>query len=72
MLNIIKATNLPDYTDIMINLDHIIRIQADSQDHTLFTDITGTTFIVDEPIGNIAATITLIQAAQLGQQGRKE
>lgn len=72
MLNYITATNLIDYKDMLINLDHIIRIVPDESNHTLFTDRTGTTFAVYEPIENIAATIRIIQAAQLSQQDRKE
>lgn len=72
MLNYITATNLINYKDMLINLDHIIRIASDESNHTLFTDRTGTTFAVYEPIENIAATIRIIQAAQLSQTDRKE
>lgn len=72
MLNFITATDTTNQEDIMINLDHIIKIQSDPTGRALFTDINGNTFNVEEPLGNIAASIRLIQAAQLSQNDRKE
>ena len=72
MLNFITATDTTNQEDILINLDHIIKIQSDPTGRTLLTDINGNTFNVEEPLGNIAASIRLIQAAQLSQNERKE
>ena len=69
MLKFITATDTMTQEDILINLDQIIKIQSDPTGRTLFTDINGNAFNVDEPLGNIAASIRLIQAAQLSQKG---
>ena len=72
MLNFITATDSTNQEDILINLDYIIKIQSDPTGRALFTDINGNTFNVEEPLGNIAASIRLIQAAQLSQNDRKD
>lgn len=72
MLNYITATDSTNQEDILINLDNIIKIQSDPTDRVLFTDINGNTFTTEEPLGNIAASIRLIQAAQLSQNDRKD
>ena len=72
MLNFITATDSTNQEDIMVNLDHIIKIQSDPTGRALFTDINNSTFTVEEPLGNIAASIRLIQAAQLSQNERKD
>lgn len=72
MLNYITATDSTNQEDILINLDHIIKIQSDPTGRTLFTDINGNAVNVEEPLGNIAASIRLIQAAQLSQNERKD
>ena len=69
MLKFITATDSTNQEDIMINLDQIIKIQSDPTGRALFTDINGYAFTVEEPLGNIAASIRLIQAAQLSQKG---
>ena len=69
MLNIITATDTTNQEDILINLDHIIKIQSDPMGRTQFTDINSNVFTVEEPLGNIATSIRLIQAAQLSQKG---
>lgn len=72
MLNYITATDSTNQEDILINLDNIIKIQSDPTDRALFTDINGNVFTTEEPLGNIAASIRLIQAAQLSQNDRKD
>lgn len=72
MLNFIIATDSTNQEDILLNLDHIIKIQSDPTGRTVFTDINGNAFTVEEPLGNIAASIRLIQAAQLSQNERKD
>lgn len=72
MLNFITATDTLTQEDILINLDHIIKIQSDPTGRAFFTDINNNAFTTEEPLGNIAASIRLIQAAQLSQNDRKD
>lgn len=72
MLKFITTTDSTNQEDILINLDHIVKIQSDPTGRALFTDINGNAFTTEEPLGNIAASIRLIQAAQLSQHERKD
>lgn len=71
MLNYITATDFQSGKDIIINLDHIIKIVVHASGRTEFTDINGNTFLIEEPIENIISVVRLIQATEMYQKGQK-
>ena len=70
MLNYITATDFQSGKDVMINLDHVIKIAVHASGRTEFTDINGSTFLIEEPIENISTAIRLIQATEMYQKGQ--
>lgn len=69
MLNYIIAGRYPDNEDILINLDHIIKITTNEQGQTELTDITGAVTLVETSVPVLYSTIYMIQTAQYNQGG---
>ena len=69
MLNFIMAGKYPDNEDILINLDHIIKITTNAQGRTELTDITGAVTLIETSVPALYSTIYLIQTAQYNQGG---
>ena len=69
MLNYILAGRYPDNENILINLDHIIKINTNEQGQTELTDITGAVTLVETPVDAIYSTIYLMQTALYNQGG---
>jgi len=69
MLNYILAGRYPDNENILINLDHIIKVDTNEQGQTELTDITGAVTLVETPVDAIYSTIYLMQTALYNQGG---
>ena len=71
MLNYIIAED-SNGNDILINLDHIITVRTDTDGKTEMIDRNNKVVHLETPLANIAATIHLIQVAEMNRGASNE